>query len=388
VYDAWNRLVQVKHGSTMLESDAYDAINRNIIQNTGTAVDLFFSQDWQELEERVSGTPTMQYVWSPVYVDDMVERDRSTGGGVLNERLYVQHDANWNVTAILNASGTVQERYIEDPFGSVTVLTPTWSTQSGSTLGWVYLHQGGRYDSTSGLYSFRNRDYSAAQGRWEQVDPLGLAARDPNLYRDQKDNPVNRVDPQGLLGLFFDGAGQTLSTPADDSNIGLLFRNDKDPLRIYYRTYYYPNNIRANIRDAIKQVVKVRAARCAEPIDIFGWSRGAVAAMTVASELARRGISVRFLGLIDPVRTGGVQMLELTYNVIAGNVKSAWVGTRENNNRDWMDRWIFTREFSFILDGPTNLTYVTFPLSHNDIGFDPGVYAQLKAAAIKAGVPF
>jgi YD repeat-containing protein len=33
----------------------------------------------------------------------------------LTERFYVQQDANWNVTAIID-KGTVQERYVYDPY--------------------------------------------------------------------------------------------------------------------------------------------------------------------------------------------------------------------------------------------------------------------------------
>src|SRR5207244_3840005 len=105
-------------------------------------------------EEDVAGTMQDQYVWSPVYVDAMIERDTPT------QRLYVQQDANWNVTALINTSGNVQERYIYDPYGAVTVLDPSWNLRSGSSFAWVYLHQGGRYDSNSGLYNFRNRTYS------------------------------------------------------------------------------------------------------------------------------------------------------------------------------------------------------------------------------------
>src|SRR5207302_1864598 len=102
-----------------------------------------------------------QNVWSPVYVDALVERDRDpTGGGTLSERLYVQQDANWNVTALLNTSGSVVERYIEDPYGLVTFLNASWVTLGGSAYAWVYLHQGGRLDSVSGLYNFRHRDLS------------------------------------------------------------------------------------------------------------------------------------------------------------------------------------------------------------------------------------
>jgi hypothetical protein len=44
-------------------------LNRRIIENPGTATDLYYSKDWQVLEERQGPTVTAQNVWSPVYVD-------------------------------------------------------------------------------------------------------------------------------------------------------------------------------------------------------------------------------------------------------------------------------------------------------------------------------
>jgi RHS repeat-associated protein len=81
------------------------------------------------------------------------------------------------VTALIDNSGEVVERYVYDPFGSVTVLDAEWNERStGSEYGWLYLHQGGRYDVSSGLYHFRYRDYSPTLGRWTTLDPLRYAA--------------------------------------------------------------------------------------------------------------------------------------------------------------------------------------------------------------------
>jgi RHS repeat-associated protein len=68
----------------------------------------------------------------------------------------------------------------------------------GSAYDWLYLHQGGRYDVTSGLYHFRFRDYSPTLGRWTSLDPLRYAAGDVNLYRPLGNNPLNSLDPSGL----------------------------------------------------------------------------------------------------------------------------------------------------------------------------------------------
>jgi YD repeat-containing protein len=125
VYDAWNRLVAVKDAEgNLLKGYAYDGLHRRIQETAGgVTTDLYYSDAWQVLEERVGGQVKAQYVWSPVYVDALILRNRdSNGDGTLDERLYVVQEANYNVTALFDNSGNVVERYIYDPFGSVTVL--------------------------------------------------------------------------------------------------------------------------------------------------------------------------------------------------------------------------------------------------------------------------
>jgi RHS repeat-associated protein len=134
-------------------------------------------------------------------VDALVLRDRDANGQSgdgLEERLYVQQDGNWNVTALVNGSGNVAERHVYDSYGKVTFLNVNWGTLSGSAYAWVYLHQGGRYDATSDLHHFRSRDYSATLGRWMQLDPLQFNGGDVNYYRYGKNTPINETDPLGL----------------------------------------------------------------------------------------------------------------------------------------------------------------------------------------------
>jgi YD repeat-containing protein len=112
IWDAWNRLVEVKQGSTTLVEYQYDGLKRRIVEDDGTDErHLYYSDQWQVLEERVDGDTVTQYVWSAVYVDAMILRDRdadaNTGNG-LEERIYVLHDANYNVTALVDTSGEVR----------------------------------------------------------------------------------------------------------------------------------------------------------------------------------------------------------------------------------------------------------------------------------------
>ena len=205
VYDAWNRLAAVRNtANSPIVGYSYDALGRRIIEdrpNANTVDHLYYSTAWQVLEERRNGTASgdvrRQYFWSIDYVDALTSRVDYASGAV-SAVLHTQYDANWNVTAIANATSGVLERYTYDPYGDVTVLYANWTVRGGSPYGWNYLHQGGRLDVDSNLYHFRHRDYSGTLGRWTQTDPIGLSAGDSNLYRYVGNSPVNSLDPSGL----------------------------------------------------------------------------------------------------------------------------------------------------------------------------------------------
>ncbi|MBX9582155.1 MAG: hypothetical protein K2X87_17765 [Gemmataceae bacterium] len=82
VYDGWGRLVAVKAvGGATLESYKYDGAGRRVTETAGTTTtDLYYSAGWQVVEERVGGATTARYVWSPVYPDAPVLRDRDAAG--------------------------------------------------------------------------------------------------------------------------------------------------------------------------------------------------------------------------------------------------------------------------------------------------------------------
>jgi RHS repeat-associated protein len=190
-YDAWNRPVKV-NGTVRY---SYDALGRRIKEGS---TELYYSKDWQVLEERnSSNAPVARNVWSPVYVDALVLRDRDAdGNGSLEERLYGLQDANYNMTALVSTAGSVVERYLYDPYGRFDVKDASWGTRAGSSYAWVYLHQGGRWDGTSGLYAFRRRDESPNLMRWTTVDPIGFVDG-INLFSYVGNRPVVRLDPNG-----------------------------------------------------------------------------------------------------------------------------------------------------------------------------------------------
>jgi len=184
IYDAWNRLVAVKSGSTVLKSYGYDGLNHRVTETTSSTVrDLYYSARWQVVEETVTpvggGTTKLnvRYVWADGYVDDMVYRQRDTNNdGVLDERLWPTHDANFNITALADDAGWAVERYVYDPFGARKVYDADYTLLSASAYEFGHGFQGRPFDAISGTYNFRNREVSPTLGRPIQVDMLGFGA--------------------------------------------------------------------------------------------------------------------------------------------------------------------------------------------------------------------
>ncbi len=204
IYDAWNRLAAVRNSSNSpIVTYSIDALGRRITEdrpNANTVDHLYYSTGWQVLQERRGGIADSnirrQYFWSIDYVDALSGRVDYASGAV-SATYHTQYDANWNITAIADATSGVLERYIYDPYGTATVLYANWTVRGDSSYGWDYLHQGGQFDVDSNLYHFRYRDYLPTLGRWTQTDSLGFDAGDVKLYRYIHNDPENKIDPLG-----------------------------------------------------------------------------------------------------------------------------------------------------------------------------------------------
>ena len=201
-YDAWNRLMTVKQGANFVAAYQYDGLWRRLVKKSYTAGtltetrDFYFSDQWQILSEAVGGTTDTTYVWGLRYVDELLWRVQSS------TRLYAMQDANFNCTAIGNTIGSVVERYQFTPYGTRTVLDASWSVIGASAYNWVLAHQGLMIENDVGLYDCRNRVYSPLLGVWLQRDPLGYVQDAPSFYSYLNHNPVARIDPLGLFGIF------------------------------------------------------------------------------------------------------------------------------------------------------------------------------------------
>jgi len=213
-YDAWNRLVKLVDDSTsnIVQENVYDGRRFRIVRNDYTGGTLsgtrhfYYTDGWQGIEERlesagtISSNPDRQFVWGLRYIDDLILRDRNTnGGGSLNERLYCLQDANWNVTAIADTTGNVQERYAYDAYGITKILSPTFEMRTASNYDWRNRFAGYSWDEESQSYQVRYRVFHPALGRFLTRDPMRLDTSELNLYEYVGGDPIDYLDPWGLL---------------------------------------------------------------------------------------------------------------------------------------------------------------------------------------------
>ena len=200
VWDAWNRLAEVKSGAPVTAVYAYDGLTRRVSaqapSGTTGSQDYYYSDQWKVLQVTPSQVITglKQFVWRGCDEDKLILRDQ--GGTSTTARLYAMDDGK-NVTAVCGATGTVQERYSYSGFGATVFMTASFGARTASSYTWETLFCGYRYDSNTGLYQVRYRYLHAELGRWLSRDWVEI---DPssNLYAYIFNIPALITDPYGL----------------------------------------------------------------------------------------------------------------------------------------------------------------------------------------------
>ena len=209
VWDYKNRLVGVlQQGSGIpVAVYRYHADNRRAekqVYDSGgtlTRTTAYYYDGWQVCEERNgSGATEATYVWSPVYVDELISVERSAASPEGAGRFWAHQNVRYDVVAVTDAAGGVVERRRFDDFGNAEFVDAFGTVSTSSPGGFVYGFQGRRLDGETGFLYFRNRFYDPALGRFLQRDPVWDAGNVGGWYTFVGGGPASGTDPSGLMG--------------------------------------------------------------------------------------------------------------------------------------------------------------------------------------------
>jgi RHS repeat-associated protein len=216
VYDLVGNLMQVSLPGGMTIDYIIDGKNRRIGKKIdGVLTQGFLYRDQLNPVAELDGTGAViaRFVYgSKSNVPDYMVKGGNT------YRIISDHLGSPRLVVNI-ADGSIAQRMDYDVWGNVTNDT----NPAFQPFGFA----GGIYDNHTGLTRFGARDYDAQTGRWTAKDPIRFDGGDTNLYGYVANDPVNWIDPAGLLvgtvgagGSFqFGGVGASGSVTAGrDSN--------------------------------------------------------------------------------------------------------------------------------------------------------------------------
>lgn len=136
-------------------------------------------------EEDASGDVDVFYVMG-LNIDEPLARVESNG-----DVYYYHEDILGSVIALTDKDGAVVTQYNYSPFGVTNAIS--------ESVVQPFRFTAREYDPETGMYFYRARYYSPTFARFTSEDPIRFASGDVNWYRYVGNDPVNNVDPLGLM---------------------------------------------------------------------------------------------------------------------------------------------------------------------------------------------
>ena len=176
VWDARDRLVQIKTGATVNASFAYDALGRRSTCTVGSAVTKFLYDGLNPIQEQSASNAATANLLTGLGVDGFISRTTVSDGLTV----HFLPDALNSTLALTDSSGAVSTSYTYEPFGKATKTGAATTNTYGFT---------GREDDGTGLMYYRARYYNPTFSRFISEDPIGLSGG-INDYGYVGDNPI------------------------------------------------------------------------------------------------------------------------------------------------------------------------------------------------------
>src|SRR5205823_3115071 len=181
-WDARDQLASLT-GPGLSASFQYDAVGRRSSKTVNGTTTALLYDGVNPVQELTNGVPSANLL-TGLGIDEVFSRAEAAGTRSLLT------DALGSVLALTDGAGAVQTAYTYEPFGQTTVSGAASSNPIQYT---------GRENDGPGLYYYRARYYHPTLQRFISEDPIGFVGGDHNLFDYVQNNPINHVDPSGLI---------------------------------------------------------------------------------------------------------------------------------------------------------------------------------------------
>jgi RHS repeat-associated protein len=187
-YDLSNQLKRVTENSVEIAQYAYNALWQRVKKSSQAQIRIFHYDPWGHMiaETDQNGVMLSEYI----YLGDQLLAMITPG-----EVAYYFHNDHLGTPQIItDGSGNVAWKAVSKPFGEMEI----WIEQVENP----FRFPGQYYDEETGLNYNWHRYYDPTTGRYLTPDPIGLEGG-LNLFIYGAGNPINYIDPDGLL-IFTD----------------------------------------------------------------------------------------------------------------------------------------------------------------------------------------
>jgi len=162
----------------------------------------------QRVAKEVNGVITEKYLWADLTTllavydanDNLVQRFEYAESRMPismtqdNQKYYLHYDQVGTLRAVSDINQTILKEITYDTFGNIL-------SDTNENFKVPFGFAGGLHDRDTNLVHFGYREYDPYTGKWTAKDPIGFDGGDSNLYGYVLGNPVDFVDPSGLVGI-------------------------------------------------------------------------------------------------------------------------------------------------------------------------------------------
>jgi len=197
VYDNSGRLLGAHLSGTPISVYLHNALDQRIAKLSVNGPSVFVYDE----AGRMIGDYSESRLTETIWLNDIpVAVLKSHSNGSLALAGYIHSDHLGTPRKITDpSSNNVIWQWQGAPFGETAANDDP--DGDGNHLTFHLRFPGQYYDTETGTHYNVHRNYDPALGRYIQSDPIGLAGG-INTYNYVRNNPVNRIDPSGLLDVY------------------------------------------------------------------------------------------------------------------------------------------------------------------------------------------